>query len=223
MKTDEPRDDEILGRALSRAIETNEVTETPYDRSRIGSRPVKHGTSFWRVAALAASIVVAGALGSTLLERPAIDGPVAQQPTPSAVASTTSLPQGASATPGSPSSTAEPNAIDHQRVFVSATEGVPPTSQHVNSVLGKCAGCTTLLTGVPTTAEDRIRSRLNSLNRAFSGLTATPLNADPVRACSGRTTDIHWAPSVEAHSSGRPSSVPPRATRCPSTTAILAI
>ncbi|HEY9325668.1 MAG TPA: Gmad2 immunoglobulin-like domain-containing protein [Candidatus Limnocylindria bacterium] len=178
MKTDEPRDDEILGRALSRAIETNEVTETPYDRSRTGSRPVKHGTSFWRVAALAASIVVAGALGSTLLERPAIDGPVAQQPTPSAVASTTSLPQGASATPGSPSSTTEPNAIDHQRVFVSATEGVPPTSQHVNSVLGKCAGCTTLLTGVPTTAEDRIRSRLNSLNRAFSGLAATPLNAD---------------------------------------------
>ena len=33
MKTDEPRDDEILGRALSRAIETSDVNETPYDRS----------------------------------------------------------------------------------------------------------------------------------------------------------------------------------------------
>jgi hypothetical protein len=174
MKTDEPRDDEILGRALSRAIETSDVNETPYDRSRIGSRPVKRGTSFWRVAALAAFIVVAGALGSTLLERPALDGPVAQQPTPTVAATHTPA---ATATPGL-TLPPEPNTIDHQRVFVSTTDGVPPTSQHVNSVLGKCAGCTTLLTGVPTTAEDRIRSRLNSLNRAFSGLTATPLNVD---------------------------------------------
>ena len=81
MKTNEPRDDEILGRALSRAIETAEVEETPYDRSRIGLRPLKRGTSFWRVAALAACIVIAGALGSTLLERPTIDGPVAASPT----------------------------------------------------------------------------------------------------------------------------------------------
>ena len=174
MKTDEPRDDEILGRALSRAIETSEVNETPYDRSRIGARPIKRGTSFWRVAALAASILVVGALGSTLLERPAIDGPVAQQPTPTIAATHTPA---ATATPGL-TLPPEPNTIDHQRVFVNTADGVPPTSQHVNSVLGKCAGCTTLLTGVPTTAEDRIRSRLNSLNRAFSGLAATPLNAD---------------------------------------------
>ena len=174
MKTDEPRDDEILGRALSRAIETSEVNETPYDRSRIGARPQKRGTSFWRVAALAASILIAGALGSTLLERPAIDGPVAQQPTPTVAATNTPA---ATATPGL-TLPPEPNTIDHQRVFVTTADGVPPTSQHVNSVLGKCAGCTTLLTGVPTTAEDRIRSRLNSLNRAFSGLTATPLNVD---------------------------------------------
>lgn len=176
MKTNEPRDDEILGRALSRAIETAEVSETPYERSRIAQRPARRGTSLWRVAALAATIVVAGALGSALLERPAIDGPVAQQPTASP--GVTTAPQGASATPGSPSSTAEPNAIDHQRVFVSAGEGLPPTSQHLDSVLGKCAGCIGPLTGVPTTAEDRIRSRLNSLNRAFSGLATTPLNAD---------------------------------------------
>ena len=175
MKTNEPRDDEILGRALSRAIETAEVDETPYDRSRIALRPLKRGTSFWRIAALAASIVIAGALGSMLFDRPAIDGPVAQQPTASP--GITTAPQGASATPG-PSSTPEPDAIDHRRVFVPSADGLPPTSQHLDSVLGKCAGCTALFTGVPTTAEDRIRSRLNSLNRAFSGLTATPLNAD---------------------------------------------
>ena len=82
MSSNEPRDDEILGRALSRAIETAEVDETPYDRSRLGLRPLRRGTSFWRVAALAAAIVIAGALGSTLLERPATDETVGQQPSP---------------------------------------------------------------------------------------------------------------------------------------------
>ena len=99
MKTNEPRDDEILGRALSRAIETAEVQETPYDGSRIALRPLKRGTSFWRVAALAATIVVAGALGSTLLDRPATDEPVAQQPSPTVAPGLAA----ASATPGSPS------------------------------------------------------------------------------------------------------------------------
>lgn len=173
MSSDEPRDDEILGRALSRAIETAEIDETPYERSRMAMRAGKRGTSFWRVAALAASVVVAGALGSTLLERPSPDQSVGQQPTPS-VAPTG---PGAMATPGSPSSTANPNAIDHQRVFI-AHDGLPATSQHLGSVLGECAACLPGMSGVPTTAEDRIRSRLNSLNRAFSGLAATPLNAD---------------------------------------------
>jgi hypothetical protein len=123
MKTDEPRDDEILGRALSRAIETSDVSETPYDRSRIGSRPAKRGTSFWRVAALAASIVVAGALGSTLLERPASDPSVGQQPTPSVGPTHT---QAATATP-----TPQPNAIDHDRIYF-ARDGLPPVSVHAD-------------------------------------------------------------------------------------------
>ena len=173
MSSNEPRDDEILGRALSRAIETAEVDETPYDRSRLGLRPLRRGTSFWRVAALAAAIVIAGALGSALLERPATDETVGQQPSPT-VAPT---PQVASATPGSPSATAQPNAIDHQRVFV-ARDGLPPTSQHVDRVLGECAACLPGMSGVPTTAEDRIRSRLNNLNTAFSGVVGTQLNGD---------------------------------------------
>jgi hypothetical protein len=167
------RDDEILGRALSRAIETLDAEETPYESSRMAARSAKRGTSFWRVSALAASIVIAGALGSTLLERPATDEPVGQQPSPTVAPSA----PGASATPGSPSSTPQPNAIDHRRVFI-ARDGLPPTSQHLDSVLGECAACLPGMSGVPTTAEDRIRSRMNSLNRAFSGLATTPLNAD---------------------------------------------
>lgn len=174
MKTDEPRDDEILGRALARAIETAEVKETGYDGSRIAMHPMKRGSSFWRVAALAASVAIAVAVGSTLFDRPPRDQSVGQQSTPS-VAPTT---QAASATPGSPSSTAQPNAIDHQRVFVANQDGLPPTSRHLDGVLGACAACLPGMSGVPTTAEDRIGSRLNNLNRAFSGIAGTQLNAD---------------------------------------------
>ena len=39
--TDERRDDEILGRALARAIETIDVNQTPYERSRIATAPAR--------------------------------------------------------------------------------------------------------------------------------------------------------------------------------------
>jgi hypothetical protein len=146
MKTDEPRDDEILGRALSRAIETAEVNETPYDRSRLGVRPVKRGTSFWRVAALAASIVIAGALGSTLLERPAIDGPVAQQPSPTA-------PTGSSPAPTPSPAVASPNQ-DRTWVYF-ARDGLPPVGGYV-------VGASLL----DTTPESRIASRITALGIA---------------------------------------------------------
>jgi hypothetical protein len=184
MKTDEPRDDEILGRALSRAIETAEVNETPYDRSRIGVRPLKRGASFWRVAALAATILVVGALGSTLLERPATDEPVAQQPSP------TVAPAHTPATTATPSATPAPqNAIDHQRVFT-WRDGLPPTSQHLDSV------------GKEATAEERIKSRVDALNNAVSGLTGTILLADPRQfyvasvKVNGDTATIDYATQV---------------------------
>ena len=166
MKKDEPRDDEILGRALSRAIETSEVNETPFDRSRIGTRPLKRGNSFWRVAALAASIVLAGALGSTLLDRPAADQPVGTQPSPT-VATNTPAPTTATASPAA-TVTPQPNAIDHQRVFT-WRDGLAPTSQHLDSV------------GRETTAEERIKSRVNALNKAVSGVSGTSLDADPTQ------------------------------------------
>ncbi len=128
MKTNEPRDDEILGRALSRAIETAEVKETPYDGSRIALRPQKRGTSFWRVAALAASIVIAGALGSQLLERPAT-GPVADQPTSTPGATHTPA---ATVTPA-PTPKPDPTAVDHQVVYF-ARDGLPPVGVHVRGV-----------------------------------------------------------------------------------------
>ena len=163
------RDDEILGRALSRAIETIDAAETPYDGSRIGAPPVKRGTSFWRVSALAASIVIAGALGSTLLERPAIDEPVGQQPTGSANPAATRTPT--ATVMASPIAPRDPNALDHQRVFVGnfvgGFAGVPPGSQHLDGVGGQ------------STAEERIRSRMDALNNATSGVGGTQLLADP--------------------------------------------
>jgi hypothetical protein len=175
MKTDEPRDDEILGRALSRAIETAEVDETPYDRSRIALRPLKRGTSFWHVAALAASIVIAGALGSTLLERPATDEPVGQQPSPTVAPGNTPATTVAPATPAP-----RPSAIDHGRIYVSRLD-LPPVAFAVP------------ITG--PTAEQRIAARVTTLralrqeqappgtqnllwNNAFQGGVQVVINGD---------------------------------------------
>ncbi len=155
MKTNEPRDDEILGRALSRAIETAEVNETPYDRSRIGARPLKRGTSFWRVAALAASILIAGALGSTLLERPATDGPVAQQPTPTVSPVHT---QAATATPVA-TPTPQSTAIDRQVIYY-ARDQLPPVAVHV-AVLPVGNGVRDI--NSLATAAERIGARVHAL------------------------------------------------------------
>ena len=153
------RDDEILGRALSRAIETLDAEETPYDSSRMAARSIKRGTSFWRVAALAASIVLAGALGSTLLERPATDEPVGGQPTGSPNPAATRTPT--ATVNASPIAPRDPNAIDHQRLFFYRGDGLPPTSQHWDA------------TGPQMTAEDRVRARLDGLNNARSGVSPT--------------------------------------------------
>jgi hypothetical protein len=172
MSSNEPRDDEILGRALARAIETAEIDETPYSRSRVGQLPLKRATPFWRVAALAASIVIAGALGSALLERPAPDQPAGQQPSP-----TTAATHSPAATATSPARTPDPSSLDRQRVYV-PRDGLAPASVHLDSVLGACAGCAGPIVGVQTTAADRIRSRLDNLNSSVSGLGGTQLQAD---------------------------------------------
>jgi immunoglobulin-like protein involved in spore germination/sporulation and spore germination protein len=139
------RDDEILGRALSRAIETLDAEETPYESSRVMAHSAKRGTSFWRVAALAASIVLAGALGSTLLERPVIDDePVAASPTP---------PAGLSSAPTPSPAVASPNQ-DRTWVYF-ARDGLPPVGAYV-------VGASLL----ETSPESRIASRITALGIA---------------------------------------------------------
>ena len=162
------RDDEILGRALSRAIETLDAEETPYDSSRMAARSVKRGASFWRVSALAASIVIAGALGSTLLERPAADEPVGQQPTPTVAPPHTPV---ATGTPA-PTPTPQPNAIDHQVVYF-ARDGLPPVGVHVRGVGDQT-------NPLQTTPVDRIMSRLSAVT--LNGTLQKFPDADPIPA-----------------------------------------
>src|SRR6185503_19842599 len=101
------------------------------------------GTSFWRVAALAASIVLAGALGSTLLERPAIDQPVGVQPSPTVA-------------PSAPAASASPTATPapQMRVFF-VRDLLPPVSASINGG-----------PGVGASREARIGSRLAALRDA---------------------------------------------------------
>ena len=88
--TDERRDDEVLGRALSRAIETIDVNQTPYERSRISTAPARRTIfGLWQIATAAAAIVLALAIGSWLT-RPTQEQPaVAASPTASVANSPT--------------------------------------------------------------------------------------------------------------------------------------
>lgn len=183
MKSNEPGDDEILGRALARAIETADVDETPYERSRIALRSLRRGAPLWRLAALAASVVIAGALGSGLLERSTTDEPVAQQPSPTVVPTNT---QAATATPAR---TPDPSSIDRQRVYT-WRDGLAPASVHLDGV------------GTQSTPADRISSRVNALNNAVSGLGGTILLADPKQlyvagvSISGDTATIDYSAPI---------------------------
>lgn len=166
------RDDEILGRALSRAIETLDAEETPYESSRVMAQSARRGTSFWRVAALAASIVLAGALGSTLLERPATDQPAGRQPSPTVAANTPAT----TTTAPAPTATPQPNAIDHDRIFF-ARDGLAPVSAHISST-------------VPATAEasKRISRRMAAL--LMENAVAAPPGAINARPALGTITSV---------------------------------
>ena len=168
------RDDEILGRALSRAIETLDAEETPYEHSRMAAQATRRGTPFWRVAALAASIVLAGVLGSTLLERPAADQPVGTQPSPTGAA--TNPQAAATTTPPGPTSTPKPVAIDRDRIYF-ARDGLPPVSAHISS-------------DVPATAEasKRISRRMAAL--LMENAVTPPAGAMNARPPLGTITSV---------------------------------
>ena len=152
--TDERRDDEILGRALSRAIETIDVNQTPYERSRIANTPARRSIfGLWQIATAVAAIVLALAIGSWLT-RPTDQQPsVAASPTASVGTSpaTTATP-----TPG-PKTTPVPSAVDHQRIYF-ARDGQPPISEHFET------------SGIPPAPEPRIQQRVSVL----LGTTQTP-------------------------------------------------
>jgi hypothetical protein len=175
------RDDEILGRALSRAIETLDAAETPYEGSRMAARSAKRGTSFWRVSALAASILIAGALGSTLLERPAADEPVGQQPT------ATVAPQNTQAATATPVATPTPKAtaIDHQVIYF-ARDQLPPVAAHVD-VLPVGSGVRDINT--LATAAERIGARVHALIGAAQAPSGTT-NAMPPKIAVQSVTGV---------------------------------
>jgi hypothetical protein len=164
--TDERRDDEIIGRALSRAIETIDVNQTPFERSRIGMAPARRGFfGVWQIASAAAAIVLALAIGSWLT-RPAEDrGPVAASPT---------APAGSS----SPSTTAPPASATpaQDRIWVYfARDGLPPTGGFATGRFDD------------SRPDTRILSRLDALRQAKTGIPAGATNtfAAPTPTQSG--------------------------------------
>jgi hypothetical protein len=166
--TDERRDDEILGRALSRAIETIDLNQTPFERSRIATQPPKRGFfPVWQLATGAVAIVLALAIGSWLT-RPTDGQPgVAASPTASSVTATS-----ASTTPTptpAPTATPLPTLVDHARVYF-ARDGLPPVSQHFDA------------SGDPGQPDMRIKLRLGML------LIATPASSGSFTAIPPRTS-----------------------------------
>ena len=151
--TDERRDDEIIGRALSRAIETIDVNQTPFERSRIATAPARRSIfGVWQFATAAAAIVLALAIGSWLT-RPIEPGPVGGSPTPTIPAATQPGTTQPTATP-SPGATVA--TVPTQVYF--ARDGLPPVGALVPGT-------------VPTTASQglHIADRLSSLRNRAAG------------------------------------------------------
>jgi hypothetical protein len=175
--SDERRDDEILGRALARAIETIDIDETPYESSRVAIRPSR--TAFglvWQLAGIASALVVAVAIGSYFaFGRQAIERAGAPA-TPAASV-------GASGTPAptaTPTKTVVPTADDHQLVYF-ARDGLSPVAQRDDSIIGATADA----------PAKRIASRMAALfaknvSAPAGAFTAVPANS-PVRAAAAVT------------------------------------
>ena len=165
--TDERHDDEVLGRALSRAIETQTSNETPFERSRIGSAPARRGFPVWQTLGVAAALVLAIAFGSWFT-RPTDRGPVAASPTPTGSATGTQAP-GATATQA-------PASVDPStttRVFF-VRDMLPPVSAKVPGH------------GSVSTPEGRVGLRITAAYDAPTG--SVPAGAVNPLALVGRIT-----------------------------------
>jgi hypothetical protein len=159
--TNERQDDEIVGRALSRAIETIDVNQTPYERSRIATAPARRSIfGVWQIATVAAAIVLALAIGSWLT-RPTESQPgVAASPTTPAATSSAATPTPAAT--ASPTVTSAPTTVDHDKIYL-ARPGLPPI-----------AVSWLMYGGAVITPGERIAARLNGLpsyQQSVPGLT----------------------------------------------------
>ena len=170
-------DDEILGRALSRAIETQDVEGTPYERSRLAVRPLRRGVPVWQVLGAAAVLVLAVAFGAWFTR--GSDTPVvATSPSPTPAISATNAPTSA------PASATPRTSVDHKVVYF-ARDGLPPVGLHVD------------YGGNDSTPEQRIHGRLTILTRNTSlakFATHDPVPADahnvfPTNSQIGITSD----------------------------------
>ncbi len=141
--TDDRNDEEILGRALARAVETQDVRETPFESSRLAAHPARRGGSLWQLASVAAVLVAALGIGAWLA-RPAAPEPVAASPTPTPAATVTPNPT-PTVTTGP-----QPFTLDHDLIYLGRI-GLPPVGFHVP--IGALAA----------TKEDRIAARVTSL------------------------------------------------------------
>jgi hypothetical protein len=160
--TDRRNDDEVLGRALSRAIETQEPSEKPYERSRIATCPERRGLVLWQVAGVAAALVFAVAIGSWCT-RPTAAGPVAASPSATASAPTaTSAP--ASSVPGGGSTV---------RTFF-VRDSLPPLSVRIAAAVSD-----------PSRPENSIGSRLSATYGAPAS--AVPFGAANPLSLVGRS------------------------------------
>ena len=149
--SNERHDDEIVGRALSRTIETIDVNQTPYERSRMATAPTRRSIFGWSQLGFAVvGILLAVAIGSWLA-RPTESQPgVAASPTTPARTPPPATPT--SATTASPTVTPAPTTVDHDKIYL-ARPGLPPIA--VSLLM---SGSAVMSPG------ERIATRLNGLS-----------------------------------------------------------
>jgi hypothetical protein len=162
-------EDTILGTALARAIESQPIRSTPFERSRVAVRMAGGGRSpLFPVLAAAAAVVLGLALGTALLGQRGTDpGGVATQPSPSPT------PTGATASPPSPTPT-QRGRTEELRVFL-ARDQLPPAAVRMPAAVNEGAS-----------REEYIAARLTVLASA-------EVDGEAINALSG----IRWPDSAQ--------------------------
>jgi len=165
--SDQGPNDENLGRALGRAVESQSVRETPFTQSRLARRLDRPAGRGWLgTLAVAAALGLFVAVGAFFATR----GPVGvadPEPTASPVASPAATP--GRGTPAAASATPAP-ALVSSRVYF-ARDGLPPIGAAVQ-----------VAAGTDRTPEQRIGSRIGALITAVAQPPSGAMNiVDPRR------------------------------------------